>query len=179
VADRLNTLAEIALDEGRAAEARELATEAIDLARTSTQLTTRDALMTLGRIDLAGGDLGAASPVLAEALELCLEFDQPFELAQCLRAVAAVAGLAGEATAAARLAGAAEQVQGADRESVFPVEADLGALIDRARDELGREAFDAACDEGRRLGRDQVAALAAEVLSARVSAPATARSTRS
>ena len=179
IADTLNTLAEIALDEGRTDDARPLAEEALELARATSRLSTRDVLLTLARIELAGSDGPGAHEALGEALVLCVEFGQPYELAQCLRAVGSVAVLDGDAEAAARLFGGAEAVQGGG-DSVFPVEPDLAGHRDAARAALGDDAFEAALGSGRALGPDGVLALAQEVTGAgRVSASASDRSTRS
>ena len=57
------------------------------LARTVSRMSARDSLLTLARVALAQGDDGRARQALDEALPLCVEFGQPYELSQCLRVV--------------------------------------------------------------------------------------------
>jgi predicted ATPase/class 3 adenylate cyclase len=163
IADTLNTLAEIALEESDHPTARALAEEALGLAGPATTLTARDLLLTLGRVAIAEGDADLAMGSLRTALELCVEFDQRSELAQCLRALAAAEVVAGEPLRAARLYGAAERLHAQlGSGETFPLERDLAALRDRAQNAVGSEAFESACLDG---GRTAVEEIIADALS--------------
>jgi hypothetical protein len=141
-------------------------------------MSTRDVLLTLGRVALAGGDVARAIDVLGEALPLCVEFGQPYELSQCLRALASVASLAGAHRRAAVLFGAADAVRDPGAE-VFPVEPDLADHRDRTQRSLGDHGFATACREGSTMALDDVTALATVPPEDQVSASSSDRSTRS
>jgi predicted ATPase/class 3 adenylate cyclase len=160
IADTLNTLAEIALDDGELGVARDQAEEALELARMTSKITTRDALVTLGRLWLAEGDADRAHAAFEHALDLCVEFGQTFELGQCLRGLASTAAVDGEALRAARLYGAAHGVLAPLQDDVFPLERELEEHCERARSEVGAEAFDTAWADGAKLSRDAVLRLA-------------------
>lgn len=146
-ADTLNTLAEIALDDGDLRLARESAAEALALALGTSRLIVRDANLTLGRVALLEGDAAQAAASFADGLRLSVDFAQPYELALCLRGAAAVAAMAGDPPLAGRLAGVARNVRDPDGD-VFPVEQDLETLLATARDQGPPEVFDAALAAG-------------------------------
>ena len=179
IADSLNTLAEIELDEGRAARAAPLAEEALALARTVSRMSARDSLLTLARVALAQGDVGRGCQALDEALPLCVEFAQPFELSQGLRIAAATAAVDGEPERAATLFGAADAVRDPEAEAVFPVEHDLAGHRERAREALGDDGFAIACRAGSAMELDAVVSLATPPEDDQVSAAASDRSPRS
>jgi len=164
VADTLNTLAEIALEAEDHEQAGRLAEEGLGLVGADSRLTRRDLRLTLGRVALAGRDAEGAARHLREALVHCTDLAQPFELAQCVRAVAGVASLRGDADAAVRLVAAVEEPPDDDDEGgAFPPAPDLLAWYEAATETLG-DAAAAAARAGSLLSRDEAVALAREVL---------------
>jgi predicted ATPase/class 3 adenylate cyclase len=161
IADALNTLAEIALDEADVPRARQLTAEGLPMARATSTLTTRDLLLTVGRVALADGDVARAWEILREAFALSVEFDQTAELAQCVRAMAAAASLWGDEVEAALLFGFADHLQSELAGEVFPLERDLAVHRDSARGRLGAEGFAAGCSEGARLDLEDIGGIMA------------------
>ncbi len=95
LANTLNNLADLLATLGRYDEAEALAGEALQIRRAkSSGPRTAASLLVLGRIQLGRGDPAAAEPLLREALERCLEKNDPrsaarakSELGGCLTAL--------------------------------------------------------------------------------------------
>lgn len=135
LADTLNILAEIALDEPDAAAAAAYGQEALVVAGTSRPNERRDALVTLARVDLVRGEVAAARERLRSATELAERIGQPLAIAQCGRVAACLAHACGApaaevhrlfALAAALEPGAADE----------PIEGDLRRVAEAAKSGL-------------------------------------------
>ncbi|WP_246383594.1 ATP-binding protein, partial [Nocardioides stalactiti] len=137
IADTLNTLAEIALDEDDVDTAAAYAVESQTMAGTSRVPEARDARITLARALVAGGDLVGATTTLREALVLADRTRQRLARAQCLRVGGAIATRAGRHDDAVRLFAAAEATSSSPGGSEEPVERDLAGALSSARDLLG------------------------------------------
>ena len=172
VADTLNTLAEIALDEDDVDTAAAYATEARTMAGTSRVPEARDARITLARSLVARGEGAAAASLLDEALVLADRTGQRLARAQCLRVGGAIAGSTGRPDDAVRLFAAADVVSPAPGGSSEPVERDLAGALSRARDAAGESAASRAWTLGTVASPTAVRALLADVLAA-VSGPPT------
>jgi hypothetical protein len=133
IADTLNTLAEIALDENEPDRADALATESISLTHGVMPPETRDALISLARVDIARDDLKRASQHLDRALELSEQTAQTLGISQCLRVGACIAAREADPATSLRLFAAAHALQPSPSGTEDPVEADLAAGLDRAR----------------------------------------------
>ncbi|KAA1421625.1 hypothetical protein F0U44_04940 [Nocardioides humilatus] len=137
IADTLNTLAEIALDEADVDTAAAYATEAQVMAGASRVPEARDARITLARALVGRGDLGVAAAALAEGLVLADRTRQRLARAQCLRVGGAMATAVGRHEDAIRLFSAAEAVSPAPGGSEEPVERDLAGALAAAREAVG------------------------------------------
>lgn len=85
IADTLNTLAEIALDEGDERAARHHVDEALRLAGPHRMLERRDALISAARASALAGDLVRMRTELSEAADIAARTEQPLALAQIAR----------------------------------------------------------------------------------------------
>ena len=139
-ADVLNTLAEIALDDGDADTARAFAVEALGVAGQRLPTVVRDASITLARAALAQGDLVEAGRRLAEALDQSDRLGQTFAVAQCLRVGGGVAAARGEADTAVRLFAAAQSLSASPGGGDVPPDQDLAAALTEARASLSEQA---------------------------------------
>jgi predicted ATPase len=168
IADTLNTLAEIALDEADAATARAYASESVVIAGSALPLEARDATITLARAAAVDGDAQAAADHLGAALVLADRTGQSLALAQCLRVGGCLAVLAGDPATAVRAFAAAQEVSASPSGTDEPIEADLAARLAEARAALGEDGFRREWLLGRTLPvlsvRAQVEALAAHPL---------------
>ncbi len=160
IAETLGNLADIALSQGALDQAETYAEEALKLARGVARMVTRDALLTLGRIELAGGSPSPAADSIGEALRLSLDLGQKFEVAQALLALGAVATVQGDHERAARLYGAGDRLQRATSPLDVDLEPDIAEHRQRTRDALGPDAFQVAELDGAAQPLEQVAAFA-------------------
>ena len=118
-------------------------------------------LLNLGTAALVAGDLDAAAPLLAEALQLAYRLDDRVQLAYLLDAEGCLEAASGNAQVAAQLLGAGEAMRIGAGAQVMPF---LAPLVDRAaasaRTALGGSRYQAAHDAGGRLERDAAVRLA-------------------
>ncbi len=156
----LNTLAEIALDEGDLARARLWGEEALALARSMGALETRDALVTLARSALAERDVERAGELAREAIELSVALGQSFGLAASVRALAAVCAQRGQPERSVELFAAAERVSPVPAVEDVPLERDIMGYLDGARAALDERAFQAAWDVGAAMDEERLLAFA-------------------
>ncbi len=164
IADTLNTLAEIALDEPDADTARTWAHESLALAQGVLPLETRDALISLARAEVACEHPERAVEPLRVALTLCERTGQALGTAQCLRTAAGAAVLVGDAESAALLFAAAQKLHPSPSGRDEPAEGDFCIRLRQAREQLGEAAFATAWTRGTvRLG-DQALLTAERVL---------------
>jgi DNA-binding SARP family transcriptional activator/predicted ATPase len=164
VADTLNTLAEIALDEADVDTAAAYATEAQAMAGTSRVPEARDARITRARALVDRGDLADAATVLREALVLADRTRQRLARAQCLRVAGAIAEGAGRPDDAIRLFAAAEVVSPSPGGGTEPVERDLAGALTGARETVGEAATTRAWTLGGLASPEAVDALVADVV---------------
>ena len=166
IADTLNTLAEIALDEADAATARAYATESVLIAGSALTLEARDAAITLARAAAVDGDPETAGGHLRAALQLADRTGQSLALAQCLRVGGCLAVLTEDPVTAVRAFASAQQVSASPSGTDEPIEADLAARLAEARTALGEARFHREWELGGMLPtasvRSKVDALAAQ-----------------
>ncbi len=160
IAETLGNLADIAVEQGNLDHARTYAGEALKLARGVARMVTRDALLTLGRIELASGRPTSAAESIADALRLSLDLGQRFEVAQALLALGAVASAEGDHQRAARLFGAGDRLHGDTSPLDVDLEPEMAEHLERTRAALGEEAFRVAQVSGAALTLEDVTALA-------------------
>jgi hypothetical protein len=141
IADTLNTLAEIALDEADATTARTYASESVVIAGSALILEARDATITLARAAAVDGDLAATGSHLRAALALADRTGQTLALAQCLRVGGCLAMLEADPVTAVRAFAAAQEVSASPSGTDEPIEADLAARLAEARAALGEDGF--------------------------------------
>jgi predicted ATPase/DNA-binding SARP family transcriptional activator len=168
-ADVLNTLAEIALDDGDGDTARAFAVEALGVAGQRLPTVVRDASITLARAALAQGDLVVAGSRLTAALDQSDRLGQTFAVAQCLRVGGGVAAARGEADTAVRLFAAAQSLSASPGGGDVPPDQDLAAALTEARASLSEQAARTAWTLGSGLPLASARAQLADVLD-RVSA---------
>ena len=167
IADTLNTLAEIALDEADAATARAYASESVLIAGSALMLEARDAAITLARAAAVDGDPETAGDHLHAALQLADRTGQSLALAQCLRVGGCLAILTEDPVTAVRAFALAQQVSASPSGTNEPIEADLAARLAEARTALGEDGFQREWELGCTLPaasvRSRVDALAAQL----------------
>ena len=137
LADTLNTLAEIALDEDDAATASAYAEESRSIAGKALPLEARDATITLARAAVVEHDLAAARERLTEGFALADRTGQSLAVAQCLRVAACLADLEGRPELAVRAFSCAQALSPSPSGTDDPIEGDLRRHLDAARDRLG------------------------------------------
>ncbi len=140
LADTLNTLAEIALDEVDADLAGAYAEEAWRMTATVLPLESRDALITLARADRLAGSPASAATRIRAALRLNDITGQTLATAQSLRVGGCLAQAMGSPREAVRLFAAAQTLSPSPSGGEDPVEHDLADGLSRARTDLGEEA---------------------------------------
>jgi non-specific serine/threonine protein kinase len=128
-------------------------------------LTVGWCLTYLGLVASERGDLPRAAEALGEAFAGTSVGAMRHDRSQVLRALAVLATAAGEATAGARLLGAADAAAHGRRPDL-PERAAYERAEQRLRAVLGDEAFAAAWSHGRGMAADEVAATAEGVLGA-------------
>ncbi len=165
-ADTLNTLAEIALDEADAEDARAYATESLSIAEVRLPLEARDSLITLARAALVDGNADEAAALLTRALSLTDRIGQALALAQTLRVAGCLSTARGGAATGVRLFGAAETLSPSPSGTGEPVEQDLATGLGEARQSLGGPAADREWRIGAALPLASVRRLLEQVLSA-------------
>ncbi|GAA1941488.1 AfsR/SARP family transcriptional regulator [Nocardioides marmoribigeumensis] len=139
LADTLNTLAEIALDESDPASARAYAGESVAIAGAALPLERRDATISLARAAALDDDAAEAATHLRTALELSDRTGQALAVAQCLRVGGCLAVLSADHVLAVRAFAAAQRVSPSPSGTDDPIEADLAARLGQARDSLGAD----------------------------------------
>lgn len=176
LADTLNTLAEIALDEADAATARAYAHESVALAGAARPLETRDATITLARAAAVDGDVPELARHLSDAFAMADRIGQSLAIAQCLRVGGCLATLSGHHGLAVRAFAAAHVVSPSPSGTDDPLEADLVARLSEARSALGEQGAQGEWTLGRTLPtasiRTRVDEIVASVLSEHQPAPA-------
>ena len=151
IADTLNTLAEIALDEADAATARAYASESLVIAGSALILEARDATITLARAAAVDDDPARTALHLRAALGLADRTGQSLALAQCLRVGGCLAVLRKHPEAAVRAFAAAQEVSPSPSGSDEPIEADFAARLGEARSAIGEDGFRREWQLGRSL----------------------------
>ena len=141
IADTLNTLAEIALDEADAATARAYASESVVIAGSALILEARDATITLARAAAVDADPARTALHLGAALGLADRTGQSLALAQCLRVGGCLAVLNGDPVHAVRAFAAAQEVSPSPSGTDEPIEADFAARLGEARSAIGEDGF--------------------------------------
>jgi hypothetical protein len=117
----------------------------------------------LGTVLVAHGDVGAAKPVLRDAILLAERTGGPVPFAYAVMGCAFAASSVGDHERAAALHGAADAVFAEIGGSPEPLETKMRAEdVERIRSRMGDDAFDAASRRGAGLSRDDVVALAVE-----------------
>jgi predicted ATPase/DNA-binding SARP family transcriptional activator len=159
VADTLNTLAEIALDENEPDRADALAMESISLTHGVMPPETRDALISLARADVARDDLTRASHHLDRALELCEQTAQTLGISQCLRVGACIASRQADPATSIRLFAVAHALHPSPSGTEDPFETDLAAGLDRARAAMSAAMVDTHWAVGLAMPRDDALTL--------------------
>ncbi|HWJ82573.1 MAG TPA: BTAD domain-containing putative transcriptional regulator [Nocardioides sp.] len=140
IADTLNVLAEIALDNGDPKGAYALAAEAVELAGAALPNEARDATISLARSAAATGDVRTAAEQLRDALALIDRTGQTFALGQALRTGGLLATALDEPELALRCFAAGHQVAPSPSGTEEPIEADLADALAQARAALGAAA---------------------------------------
>ena len=158
IADTLNTLAEIALDEADAATARAYASESLVIAHSALILEARDATITLARAAAVDADPARTALHLGAALRLADRTGQSLALAQCLRVGGCLAVLRKHPEDAVRAFAAAQEVSPSPSGSDEPIEADFAARLSEARSAIGEDGFRREWQVGRCLPADSVRA---------------------
>jgi hypothetical protein len=156
IADTLNTLAEIALDEADAATARAYASESLVIAGSALILEARDATITLARAAAVDADPARTALHLGAALGLADRTGQSLALAQCLRVGGCLAVLRRHPEDAVRAFAAAQEVSPSPSGSDEPIEADFAARLSEARSAIGEDGFRREWQVGRCLPADSV-----------------------
>jgi len=151
LSDTLNTLAEIALDEGDGAVAEAYATESVTIAGAGLPLEARDATITLARASILQGDLGTAAARLRRGLALADRTGQSLAVAQCLRTAGCLAVLSGAPDAGVRAFSAAQRLSPSPSGIDEPIERDFADRLREARSSLGDEVFHRTWSLGRTL----------------------------
>jgi predicted ATPase len=141
-ADALNTLAEIAIDDGDAEKARRYAEESLALAADRFPLERRDATITAARAAAALEDRAGARRLLADALAESGRHGQSLATSQCLRVAGVLAESGGDPALSVRLFAAAQALSPSPTGTDEPPEADFSAALARARDALEPAAAD-------------------------------------
>ena len=139
IADTLNTLAEIALDNADAATARAYASESLVIAGSALILEARDATITLARAAAVDGEPKEAAVHLRAALGLADRTGQSLALAQCLRVGGCLAVLKGDPVTAVRAFAAAQEVSPSPSGTDEPIEADFASRLGEARSAVGED----------------------------------------
>jgi predicted ATPase/DNA-binding NarL/FixJ family response regulator/DNA-binding XRE family transcriptional regulator len=114
----------------------------------------------LGTVLIAGGEVDEACPLLAEALQIYREFNDPRGIAQCLEALAQIAGELAHHETAARLIGSAAAMRA--RLAAPPPDAEqvrTSALERALARSLGPEAAERLRQQGRAMSAQQAAEL--------------------
>jgi predicted ATPase/DNA-binding SARP family transcriptional activator len=171
LADTLNTLAEIALDDADSSTARAYATESISIAGAALPLEARDATITLARAAAVDGDARATAEHLRAGFALADRTGQALALAQCLRVGGCLAVLAHEPGLAVQSFAAAQTVSPSPSGTDDPIEGDLLARLSEARAAVGETGASRDWTLGRTLPaastRRRIEELAAATLGAR------------
>jgi tetratricopeptide (TPR) repeat protein len=159
LAAALRGLGDIARLEGDLAEARLLYEQALERFETHWMKSTGNrasAFFGLGKIAEASGDLAEARSLYRQAIEVTVGMGAITESAHAVEALAGIALLEGDASAAALLLGVATALRG------IPVEDDpeTSLTVAAARAALGEAPYQAIHHEGVRLPREDALRLA-------------------
>jgi predicted ATPase/DNA-binding CsgD family transcriptional regulator len=146
-------LAVLALMAGDLAEARRLYERFLAMARASNdRRSVGQALDGLAMVALWGNDYERAETLLLESVPICLESGHGEYVAYGLGGLARVAAARYQSILAARLLGTLHHLLTEVGVDQWPLRRDLFAVAqERARADLGDEAYAAALDEGRRM----------------------------
>ncbi len=147
----------VALQQGDAATARELAEESLRLYReTGRGRSIADALSLLGRVEARQGDHVRARALFEESLAIARKVDHKLNIPSCLEGLASVFAAQEESVWAGRLWGAAGALREAMGTPIPPVEiASYERSLAAARAQLGEQALAAAWAEGRTMTPEQ------------------------
>ncbi|MBO0692229.1 MAG: response regulator transcription factor [Acidimicrobiaceae bacterium] len=130
-------------------------------------------LLNLGSAALFAGDVERSKPLLAEALTIALDIDDRLAQFYLLDMIACGSVASGRAAEGAQLFGAAATVQRAAGANVMPfLESALAAYQAKAEAALGTQEYEAQLGAGRRLHREQAAAMALDRRPDAVTGPA-------
>ena len=118
-------------------------------------------LLNLGTAALVAGDLDAAAPLLAEALQLAHRLDDRVQLAYLLDTAGCLEAASGNPQVAAQLLGAGAAMRAGAGAQVMPfIAPSMERAAASARTVLGGSRYQAAHDAGARLDRDAAVRLA-------------------
>jgi predicted ATPase/DNA-binding CsgD family transcriptional regulator len=155
-AHALDLLAQIFLQQGKTARARELCEESLATFKGEESIYRDMPLLSLARVVAREGDLAAAQQLYRKSLALARAMGTNDYIAFCLEGLAAVVAAQGEPRWAARLWGTAEARCEALGTPLPPVyRADYERAVAAARTQLGEKFFAAAWAEGRTLTPEQ------------------------
>jgi predicted ATPase/DNA-binding CsgD family transcriptional regulator len=156
-----NGLASVAMLRGDAAQAQQRFEHALDIFR---QLGERPTMATildaLGQVALGRGELSLARQRFEETLVLYREMDSRRGIGIALHGLARVAAADGNSSLAVRLAGAASAAHAAGGSAIELIRTTgpMEEWLERAREQLGREAAEAAWEAGRATPVEQAVA---------------------
>ena len=168
----LNSLAQLAFDEGKLDQATALLEESLALlTKIGDTWSYRTAIWRLGGVALANDDPRRAAERFAECLRLSLQASERSEIARCVEGVVAAAQLADpigtsawSSADGARLLGAAAELREATGRPISPAERpSFERAVATTRAGLSDEAYEAAFTEGRAMPMELAAELALQL----------------
>ncbi|MGH3331105.1 MAG: tetratricopeptide repeat protein [Nocardioidaceae bacterium] len=162
--DALDNLGLVYLHQGRWAEARDIFRENLPWDRAlGNDWGAACTSLNLGVAYLLGGQHAHAGPLIRDAMDGFLEWQDPNGLTETLESAAGLAVAQHQWTAAARLAGAVDAArQTLGLRGSLPDRARVGEWVGLARKRLGQAAFEAARREGAAMTYEQAADYALE-----------------
>lgn len=164
VARSLTGLGAIAYSQGNHAEAKASYTEALQLFEEfGDRQSVAMMLNNLGEIALAQSNLDEASAYFKDGMVELRDIGNKAAVGGCLDGLAQIAAAEGKPERAARLFGAADAITKATGEAVpLANRAEYAQIVEGVRDSLGKEAFEAAWDEGQAMSLDEAVAYGLE-----------------
>ncbi|HET6261938.1 MAG TPA: tetratricopeptide repeat protein, partial [Chloroflexia bacterium] len=164
VARSLTGLGAIAYSQGNHAEAKASYTEALQLFEEfGDRQSVAMMLNNLGEIALAQSNLDEASAYFKDGMVELRDIGNKAAVGGCLDGLAQRAAAEGKPERAARLFGAADAITKATGEAVpLANRAEYAQIVEGVRDSLGKEAFEAAWDQGQAMPLEEAVAYGLE-----------------